>query len=533
MTTTSKLTRSLRLSHLIVVFSLISAQGFLAVSGEASPVLDTTGSLDSLTSLSPGLEHRSSDAYFNPAGIAWPASRAHVGIVGISQHLRLTLQPRPADAEVPRDIYRGAPLNSERELTALPSQDVAPRGLDQRAQRQLFMQVGLAQELWARHLYVGMTMLIPLHRFELQAPSFPDERAQYFDNTLSFSRWGAELEGMSAAFALAWRLHKQLGIGVGASLTNRSQASSDVFLSDASYQGLSVISPRVEVKSALSPHASITARHDEGRLGLLGFIGVMGPEEVDVVGTSEVKIWGYPYSQGQNSITQRFSQRYRALPLRVRWGARFNLYDQVMPEAQSTSGARGAQAQRAQGTQGSQTPHRSARWSIVSGGQWTQWSQRSNIDGELSGWVDQWEVSGGLVRESRARGWGVDLRWRPTPVPAQVGRSSYVDPSQIALGLSARWSITESLSWQVTTQAHWLLPRLDEKDTRAIDPVRDAFPASVDELSGEPIASSIGLQTNSPGYPGYESGGIVWSGGLSLTWRAPPSKSSHHTHREE
>jgi hypothetical protein len=375
------------------------------------------------------------------------------------------------------------------------------------------MQIGLTQALWAERLYVGMTMLIPLHRFELQAPSFPDERAQYFENTLSFSRWGAELEGMSAAFALAWRLHPSISLGAGASLGNRSVAQSDVFLSDASYQGLSVISPQVEVQSYLSPHASITARRRDEGWGLMGFIGVFGPEEVEVTGDSAVKIWGYPYPDGDDAIVQRFTQRYRVLPLRVRWGGRLNLTSRC---SRDTSANQSSQAT-------------CARWSVLTGGQWTQWSSRTEgAEGGIdapSGWVDQWEVSSGLSRETTATGLGADLRWRPTPVPEQSGRSSYVDPSQLALAVSVRWSITPSLSWQLSAQAHWLLPRVDEKDLRALDPVRDEFPASVDELSGEPIDSSGGLQSNNPGFPGYESGGVVWSGGVSLTWRDTPDES--------
>lgn len=245
----------------------------------------------------------------------------------------------------------------------------------------------------------------------------------------------------------------------------------------------------------------------------MGFIGVFSPEEVEVTGDSAVKIWGYPYPDGDDAIVQRFTQRYRVLPLRVRWGGRLNLTSRCPRETSTKHVAQSS----------------CSRWSLLSGGQWTQWSSRTEGaergKDTPSGWVDQWEVSSGLSRETAMMGWGADLRWRPTPVPEQSGRSSYVDPSQLALALSARWSITSSLSWQISAQAHWLLPRVDEKDQRALDPVRDEFPASVDELSGEPITSSGGLQSNNPGFPGYESGGMVWSGGVSLTWRDAPDES--------
>ena len=65
-------------------------------------------------------------------------------------------------------------------------------------------------------------------------------------------------------------------------------------------------------------------------------------------------------------------------------------------------------------------------------------------------------------------------------------------------------------------QAHYLPTRTDQKDQRALDPVIDEFPSSVDGVSGELIEESIGLQTNNPGFPGYTSSGVVWAGGLSL-----------------
>ena len=507
--------------HLSYVFLVITLSGAHEQS-YASPALDTLGALDSLTSLSAGVSGATSSAYFNPAGLAWPSSRSSFGVIGVSQHLSLSFQTPAAEHSVSQDIYRAAFLDPNIESTPLPSQDVRSRGLDRRASRQLFAQVGLTQPLWPRRLYLGVTALIPLHRFELQAPGYADERLQYFDNQMQFERWGARLEGLSAALALAWRINDWLGIGGGTSLSNHSVAQSAVFLSDASYQGLSLIAPRVEVKSSLSPYASISARYrgspknsdtsteepDKSSWGIQGFLGVFAPEEVRVDGSSAVKIWGYPYADGQDAILQTFTRHYRALPMRVRWGLRLDCDPQHLDMGQDHH-----QGQ----PRGDVRPLN--RWSWVFGGQWSQWSNHVNQVGEPSGWVDQWELSSGVSRETLDLSWGADLRWRPTPIPHQSGRSSYVDPSQLALSLGARWPVSDQLSWQVSVQGHWLLPREDRKDPRALDPVRDEFPSAVDEITGEAIDSSKGLQTNNPGHPGYDSQGVVWSGGVSLVWR--------------
>ena len=535
--------RSLR--HLCSALVLVTLLG-VYTRCLASPAFDTLGAFDSLTTLNSGVSGSPSSAYFNPAGLAWPTARSHFGIIGVSQHLKLSFQAPPAQSRVPNDIYRAEFFDPEVESTPLPSQDVAPRGLDRSAEQQLFAHVGFTQALWPQHLYLGVVALIPLHRFELQTPSYPDERQHYFDNKLQFERWGAQLEGMSAAFALAWRVNDWFAVGGGASLSNHSIAQSEVFLSDASYRGLSLISPRVEVKSSLSPYASISAQYwgdyDQNRVnpdasdptstvsepassrwGVQGFLGVFAPEEVSVDGSSAVKIWGYPYPDGQDAILQSFNRSYRALPMRVKWGTRLDFDPRVadVDHRRATpqkSSSKSTETQRH--TESSERSTSLDRWSWVSGGQWSRWSTHTNQVGESSGWIDQWELSSGVSRETSDFAWGADVRWRPTPVPHQSGRSSYVDPSQLAFSMGARWPITRHLSWQISAQGHWLIPREDRKNLRALDPVRDEFPIAVDEITGELIPSSAGLQTNNPGYPGYESQGVVWSGGVSLIWRS-------------
>jgi hypothetical protein len=101
-------------------------------------------------------------------------------------------------------------------------------------------------------------------------------------------------------------------------------------------------------------------------------------------------------------------------------------------------------------------------------------------------------------------------------VPEQIGRTSYIDPSQLATALSLVWPLSERLSLSAQLQSHRLLPRLDEKDMQALDPVVDEVPTALNPRTGELIEASEGLQTNNPGYPGYESEGWVWVGQMGL-----------------
>jgi hypothetical protein len=61
------------------------------------------------------------------------------------------------------------------------------------------------------------------------------------------------------------------------------------------------------------------------------------------------------------------------------------------------------------------------------------------------------------------------------------------------------------------------IPRSAEKDPSASHPVVDDFPDNSINLStGLPEPSAAGLQTNNPGYPGFDSHGYMIGAGVSL-----------------
>ena len=483
---------------------------------QATPLLETTGANDSLSPFSVGISQNTSASYFNPAGLSFSQAQLSTGLLVVHQALELTFFDRPTDSNISDRIYQAQTIDPKLkgQSAALPSANLKTRSLNKQANQQVFMRFGLIKKLWKDRISLGLHTLLPLHRFEFQAPSFVDERAQYFDNQLKFERWGDTLEGLTMALGLGLKLNHQFSMGLGLTMLNRAIASSKVFLSDASYEGLSVVSPQVEVYSALSPSLSFMwyNTHKKSTSSFTGdgqkslnhsqalkpvkassvFVTLLAPQEVKVDGQSQVKIWNYPYQEGQDSIIQRFSQSYRSLPLRVRWGGELPL------------------------SHSSDLSH--SDWAIFTGGQWTQWSKYIDRVSEDARWSDQFELSGGLKWSKNTKSLSGDLRWRPSPVPTQSGRSSYVDPHQIAVALNGNYPLAQKLDLRLSVQGHALLHRVDRKDLRALNPVIDEFPASVDQVTGEVIEESLGLQSNNPGYPGYESSGWVWVAGVQLIW---------------
>ena len=68
-----------------------------------------------------------------------------------------------------------------------------------------------------------------------------------------------------------------------------------------------------------------------------------------------------------------------------------------------------------------------------------------------------------------------DLRWRPSPVPKQIGRSSYVDPHQLALAINASHVFIGQTASEVKSTSYAFLPRIDRKDPKRHQPVIDEF----------------------------------------------------------
>jgi hypothetical protein len=173
-------------------------------------------------------------------------------------------------------------------------------------------------------------------------------------------------------------------------------------------------------------------------------------------------------------------------------------------------------------------------WAITGTGTYQMWSKYRNRQGEspLPGyeWSDIPTIAVG-VRHTYD---GVltsflDGVFQPSPVPAQTGRTNYVDNDRIGFGagVSYDWQLTHlggaMLRFAGQLQMHFLPERYQKK----LDPtlpgsagrqlVTDERPDDVIDTRGMPVPEAAGLQTNNPGWPGFASKGILTGGGLSVS----------------
>ena len=116
----------------------------------------------------------------------------------------------------------------------------------------------------------------------------------------------------------------------------------------------------------------------------------------------------------------------------------------------------------------------------------------------------------------------------PSPVPAQTGRENYVDNDRFgfSLGYHEYFSVTDQIKIGagISGSLQWLLSRTEEKDLERsmkdggiIDEVPDDDAEYYgSELSSEDVETiKKEMQTNNPGFPGWESKGFLLNLGIS------------------
>jgi hypothetical protein len=148
-----------------------------------------------------------------------------------------------------------------------------------------------------------------------------------------------------------------------------------------------------------------------------------------------------------------------------------------------------------------------------------RWSQYRDRHGETP--ADAWHntvtvVAGGNFawRQQRI---SFDLGYAPSPVPDQTGRTNYVDNSRIVSSAGIESPI-KVLGREIEAGFYLFgsvfVPRSVNKDPSRIV---DEFPDNTTYIStGLPAAGREGLQTNNPGYPGFDSHGYMLGAGFCV-----------------
>jgi hypothetical protein len=362
----------------------------------------------------------------------------------------------------------------------------------------MYMVLGLVATVFDRYLTLGVYGMAPTSTLLRGTTYYSDEREQYFSNNLHPELYEDRLDAPAMAVAASSRLLDWLAIGVGATigLTTGVKAGTFVGNSDRIAQSL-VLSTDLDATLALAPHFGV-------QIEPTSWLGVSltahAPQKQDMINGLDNYLPNGDFQRAERTLVLDW------MPWSFALGSQLELL------------------------------HLAAHsFSVVAGANLAMWSNYLDRVGERPRdgylWANTLSVSGGLrhVYKERVSSF-VDFQYVPSPVPAQTGRTNYVDNDR--LGFTAGTNVELPLSgtrarlrFGLQAQLHFLFERYQAK----LDPTSERFAGTVypglvaDEWRddavnnrGEVIAAAAGLQTNNPGWPGFGSRGIIWGSGINV-----------------
>ena len=490
-----------------------------SVAASASPVLELVGS----TLGSGGLSARSAggsaaSAYFNPALLPSAEPGLALGTFVLNDAISITLDGRSPGVDVPE-----AALNNfndgDRAVGTFPAvptswlergcqrgqgqctTDLAPRprqSAGSSSQVRVYQAFGFVSHLLSRRLSLGLYALVPMQSLLAAHSFFPDEREQFFTNSLHPELYSDRLSALSLAFGAGSQVTDWLSLGVSVTVNVATRAGASGYIGDSSNLKDSLRqSTQLESTAAFAPHFGAVVRPID-RLGISATLHT--PQKMEITTTTTTFL-----PNGDQQAAPR-SAVHDWLPFIAGLGLAF---DVVRGDEHTLT--------------------------LTATGTFQGWSQYVNRHGERPlrdyDWVDTWAgVLGVRYTNDQRLVAFLDGSYRPTPVPLQSGRTNYVDNDVfgVAAGVSydmpiENWGVKLRFGGQ--GQVHVLRERHQSK----IDPTSDALAGRrysqlvIDEWSDravdarpQTIPAAQGLQTNNPGWPGFSSAGFLLGAGVSI-----------------
>jgi long-chain fatty acid transport protein len=413
---------------------------------------------------------------YNPGALALTTPGLSIGGFATFSNAQILLKERPAGYDVP-------------ELG--PNSSALPHGSERRARRDTdgidplyTLSLGAVTDFGTERLRAAATVVLPTNDlFRLQT-HYADERERLFSNQLRFELIDQRLHRISIELGIAYQLADWVTFGVGGTYLPGAAVGTEVFVADPTDQ------------SNVDIVADVYTTHNWGLLAGAVFVlpadiqmglSYRGAVSFGITGANELQIRGIEAAEEelrqQLTWVPLYSPAMMAFGLARAFGPTMLAVDlryTFWSDYRDTQGAR---------------PEFSDRLSYRLGTEYT---------------TDE----GSLLR--------LGLGFEPTPVPAQTGRTNYVDNDRIfgTMGSAHRVQFGDfNLEAAWFLQAHYLVRRETDKQVLASYPACTAGESQLcDEVpdtlrnpsTGESYAEARGLQTGNPGFPGFVSGG--WLG---------------------
>ncbi|MBI5524878.1 MAG: hypothetical protein HY897_00940 [Deltaproteobacteria bacterium] len=463
--------------------------------------------------------------YTNPALLADVGNQAGIAVTFNLPRLDVKLQAKPQSSRIPTSIYDSSIGNMPGlQDRALPAAELLNPASDNEVRDvNAYLGVGMAYNFGVRRFQLGVLAQLPISSWNSAevATHFNDEREANFSNKIYLMRFG-QWERIAAVLAgAAYSPLPWLDVGVGAQVSLAAKVRLKLYIPDATVQDYSQSNVGSEIAGALRPVAGLRFRP----LDWLA-VGAAWRNEsyVSMDGGGGLDLWNYHEPVPDKLVPKRTTQKYSMAldyePMEISVGVGVKLREvttQVAVMWQQWSQYLDHHAAHAQSyAEFPSSPFlpvlSDGAYDPTNGGAIDADEYRFNNTFNVQ-WSGQW----------RFKEWGeasLGACWYPTPAPAQLGRTNFADNDLLGITAGSRFDFNLlKLDWTlaVNLQVWQMFERTTYKDPAQ---VYDEFPDAARTLvANNPMSEAAGLQTNNPGYPGYEAGGILVATGFSLMHR--------------
>lgn len=396
--------------------------------------------------------------YYNPAGMTRTRETFGFGLLGVASGY-VSIKP----------MGTGKPTNSFEQVEGF--------------------YLGITHSLGTKNLRGGLTVYLPLQRYQMARTYFIDEREALpgMSNRLHFEFYGEREQGQVLLPALAYRFAPWLSFGLGVSILNDTTANTSVYEPDPSNPSNSIINVS---NNTIYTYAPIFGLLSELPGDVAFGAAYRGEIAFPIHGQTTIILNNPP-----NPFGADLGPDYRVKPM----------YLDFLVNYTPAMASLGASYQGIAGV-------------LLTGElQWAGWSRYKDTHNTYPSPRLKDVFSPRVAAESRYDPWvfRAGYGYEPSPVPHQGGRTNIVDNDShiLTLGTARNFGLRgHGARAGVFVQARYLVPRRETKEP--IDPSDSNAPR--DALPYQPKwPVTWGVQN--PGYPGWESGGWVFAAGIDIS----------------
>src|SRR5262245_46735453 len=257
---------------------LAGALILLSAPAVASPLFELAGAVQGEGGLAArAVPAGAASAYFNPAFLPDTDEEAELGVFVLGDQIGIALRARPPGADIPvASVDMQRPGGARYARYGLPTQwleqgkPATPPDQPLRARPRQgagsghhlrgYQVLGFVVKALDGRLGAGFYGLIPYGGFTGAAAFYPDEREQYFSNSLHPELYADRLTAASLALGLGARLHERLSVGLSFTLGLHAGAVTPTYVEDVGRFRDILLDAHVDAGVAVAPHAAVVLR---------------------------------------------------------------------------------------------------------------------------------------------------------------------------------------------------------------------------------------------------------------------------------